>query len=111
MAVQRPTREYEIVLGCQDRALRVLRGSEVQYEAAVEGPATVVKSFNSLASPADGEPASAARPDSTHAARIKEELGELNAKLESAHDHDEAAAIEAAIADKKRALVSAEESM
>lgn len=44
--------EPSAVLGCQDRAVRVLEGSEVRFEGVVDGPVLTVCGFASAAAPA-----------------------------------------------------------
>ena len=46
MLLQKPAASYEAILACQDRQIRVVRGSTLVNEIGGAGPATVVTAFD-----------------------------------------------------------------
>jgi Bardet-Biedl syndrome 7 protein len=48
-------REYDVVLGCQDRYVRVIQGSDVLYRASVEGPISCVTSYRNRLADAEAD--------------------------------------------------------
>ncbi len=102
MLLQKPGASYESVLACQDRQVRVVRGSKLVNDIGVAGPATVVTSFDTN-SAFDQEFAVEERRE--HQARLAAEVAELKAKLRAADDSD-AAQLEEELHTKTRELES-----
>ena len=102
MLLQKPAASYEAILACQDRQIRVVRGSTLVNEIGVAGPATVVTSFDTN-SAFDQEFAVEERAQ--HQQRLAEQVAELKAQL-SAADDSEAAQLEEELLAKTRELES-----
>lgn len=102
MLLQKPGANYETVLACQDRQVRVVRGSQLVNEIGVAGPATVVTSFDTN-SAFDQEFAVEERAQ--HQARLGSEVSELKAKVAAADDA-ELAELEEELQTKTRELES-----
>jgi Bardet-Biedl syndrome 7 protein len=102
MLLQKPGASYETILACQDRQVRVVRGSTLVNEIGVAGPATVVTSFDTN-SAFDQEFAVEERKG--HQTRLAMEVEELKAKLRAADD-SEAAQLEEELHTKTRELES-----
>ena len=102
MLLQKPAADYETVLACQDRQVRVVRGSKLVNDIGVAGPATVVTSFDTN-SAFDQEFAVEERRE--HQQRLATEVAELKAKLRAADD-SEAAQLEEQLHTKTRELES-----
>eukprot|EP01051_Picozoa_sp_SAG22_P019259 SAG22_NODE_3500_length_1679_cov_1.922152_1_plen_241_part_10 len=87
LVIQKAGGVYEAVLGCQDRQIRIVRGSALVNEASVEGPVTVVANFD-LNNPLDGALGEVNRREEI--GRLAKEVGELDARLRAAADGDSA---------------------
>eukprot|EP01052_Picozoa_sp_SAG31_P003392 SAG31_NODE_130_length_23424_cov_45.648802_4_plen_794_part_00 len=93
---------YEAILGCQDRQIRIVRGSALVNEASVEGPVTVVANFD-LNNPFDGPLGEQTRVAEME--RLQAEVSELDSRLAAASD-SESAALEEERQRKSRELES-----
>jgi hypothetical protein len=97
---------FESALACQDRQIRVVRGSQCVQQATVGGPATAVTNFD-----ANGafDQEFVASEQQNELGRLRLQVSELQAKLRAAND-GESASIEEELQRRTRELASHEAS-